>query len=349
MRPKSLLLLALALGCGLIASIGISQVMDHKDQSQGYETEEVYVAKYDISVGQEITEDAIVLEKWPVDKVHVDVIRELDKIVGRRPATKIFKGDQIHAAKLRDADDRTPTEMIPDGMRVVTVKVDAVSGAAGLLRPGDRVDVQLFVKANPPAGIPHTQTSTLLQDIQVFGIDQHINQSQEDGDGAPVPRTIGLLVTPKQGKTVTLASSIGTINLILRHPGEQTSADEVTQEPVTIEELLGLATVGNNRDMEQGPKEDSKGKGFMAILGDAIGQMKAEPAPTGPAWTIEILEGADLRRVEFNDGSLPHSVDISKGAGLLTPSLPFVNVQPSASPSAEEEEEAPFGKDFLGE
>ena len=45
MRPKSLILLALALGCGLIASIGISQVLDSKNNKPAVvETTPIYVA-----------------------------------------------------------------------------------------------------------------------------------------------------------------------------------------------------------------------------------------------------------------------------------------------------------------
>ena len=54
MRAKSLALLVLALGCGLVASIGITQVM----KKEGGETADgdavaVYVAKEDVGHGHE--------------------------------------------------------------------------------------------------------------------------------------------------------------------------------------------------------------------------------------------------------------------------------------------------------
>ncbi len=50
MRPKSLILLALALGCGLIASIGISQVMKARKGQSGPpgETQAILVALIDV-------------------------------------------------------------------------------------------------------------------------------------------------------------------------------------------------------------------------------------------------------------------------------------------------------------
>ena len=55
MRPKSLMLLVLALGCGLVASIGISQVMDRNaKQPTAVETTPIYVALHNINLGDPI-------------------------------------------------------------------------------------------------------------------------------------------------------------------------------------------------------------------------------------------------------------------------------------------------------
>ena len=52
MRGKSLALLVLALGCGLVASLGITQVLAKRgDPSAPSDTTPVYVAKADIATG----------------------------------------------------------------------------------------------------------------------------------------------------------------------------------------------------------------------------------------------------------------------------------------------------------
>ncbi len=356
MRPKSLLLLALALGCGLIASIGISQVMDHKGPSKGYETEQVYVAKHDINVNEEITEEALVLEDWPVDKVHVDAIRELDKIVGRRPATKIFKGDQLHEAKLvAEGAAPIPTMTIPKGtgMRVIQIKVDAVSGGAGLLRPGDHVDLQLFLKANPQQGIAETQTLTLLKDIQVFAVEQQLTQRQEDADGAPVPRTVGLLVTEHQSRKVNLASKIGSLTLVMRHPDDVADANNSKDiEPTTIEEILTEAGVGDRKRSHGQETEDTGKPSFADQMVGIIKSFKDSAAveDTKSDGYTDIIEGGEIRRVEFYKGNaqLPHSYPINQGTGWSAPSLPFVGSPAQSEPSSQEETES-VGAGFFGE
>ena len=53
MRPKSMILIVIALGCGLIASIGISQVMEKRavEVPVVAPTESIYVALTDIPSG----------------------------------------------------------------------------------------------------------------------------------------------------------------------------------------------------------------------------------------------------------------------------------------------------------
>src|SRR5580658_4035513 len=61
------------------------------------------------------------------------------KMVARTPFTK---GEPIMLSRL--ANEKDPSFLaasLPKGMRVVTIAVDQVSGVAGFIFPGDRVDV----------------------------------------------------------------------------------------------------------------------------------------------------------------------------------------------------------------
>ena len=103
MRPKSLLLLALALGCGLVASIGISQVMDRNGHSQAkLETVPIYVALHNINLGDPIDAKMLSLQEWPKDKVPHGAISTLEELQGRRPRTAIIEGEPILEGKLLD-------------------------------------------------------------------------------------------------------------------------------------------------------------------------------------------------------------------------------------------------------
>jgi pilus assembly protein CpaB len=144
MRPKSLMLLLLALGCGLVASIGISQVIESRNRAAApaMEKEPIYVATQDIKVNQPLTPQIVNLEEWPKEKIPADAIRDLKEIQGQRSGTTILAGEPLRKAKF--AMDKRIDE-IPAGYRVVAVSADAVSSAGYLLQPGDRVDVLMYV------------------------------------------------------------------------------------------------------------------------------------------------------------------------------------------------------------
>ncbi|MFV2067848.1 MAG: Flp pilus assembly protein CpaB [Pirellulales bacterium] len=320
MRPKSLLLLTLALGCGLVASIGISQVLDRKGgQGQAtVETEPIFVAKTDINLGDTITEEVLNFEEWPKDKIPAGAMRDLKELVGRRPRTKVYQGEPILDMKLVAADGRDdPAQQVPAGFRVVSVRVDAHNGGAGLLRPGDRVDVQLYAKKDLRAGITRTVTKTILKEVRVFAVGQEFRRDTTD-DNAPMPRTVSLVVTPQQADKLTLATRLGEINLIIRNPDDTTDA---RSEGCTPADLFVASKV--NRD------EERKGSTGNAFLGFMKGLVSASATPTtaspvevtetevaavGP-WTILLLEGNEMREVEVKqDGLITNAFDAAQAA-----------------------------------
>ena len=71
MRPKSMILILIALGCGLIASIGISQVVEKNGNGEveKVQTSPIYVASQDINLKEELTAQRVKLEEWPVDRI----------------------------------------------------------------------------------------------------------------------------------------------------------------------------------------------------------------------------------------------------------------------------------------
>lgn len=312
MRPKSLLLLTLALGCGLVASIGISQVLDRKSKSgPAPKTEAIYIAKVDINLGDALTEELLNLEEWPADKVPSGVIRTFDELAGRRPRTKIYKGEPILEAKLIAADARDhPAQQVPPGYRIVSVRVSVETGGAGLLRPGDRVDVQLFTKRDPRRGIAETQTRTILKEIRVFAVDQDFRASEQD-EASPA-RTISLVVTPDQGDKLMLATRLGDINLTIRNPDDTLNVESAG---ANIQDLL-LSSTGNPDKERGGSKEPSgRGTGFLSFMeavrsaaSKSAAMLAAAPVATAPGpWTMLVLEGSEVRQVQVDrNGYFPN-------------------------------------------
>jgi pilus assembly protein CpaB len=295
MRPKSLLLLALALGCGLVASIGISQVMDRNGHSQAkLETVPIYVAIHNINLGDPIDAKMLSLQEWPKDKVPHGAISTLEELQGRRPRAAIIEGEPILEGKLLDKGQMAdPIRQITKGMRLYTIKVDAEKSAAGLLGPGDRVDVQLFVRKDQRTGVETAKSKVILQNVRVFAVDQAVQRSAEGGEERSVAKTISLLLKPEQASKLALAAQIGEISLIPRNPDDEEPA--ATPE-TTVDDLLTSGDM-NSRAKEQGaakhPAEDHNATNAL------LSAVRAVAAPK-PPFRMEIVEAQGVREVLFD-------------------------------------------------
>ena len=272
MSPKSLVLLAIALGCGLVASIAISQVIDSKNQAV-VETTPIYVAMQNINLGDPVDDAMVSLQEWPADKVPVGAITTWEDIEDRRPRTAIFEGEPLLDGKfLERGQTQDPISSIPPGMRLKTVSVDARKSAAGLLSPGDRVDVQIFVHRNDRENIPHPFTKLILQNIRVFAVDQAVQRNGDGTEARTIAKTVSLIVTPSQANRMTTAENLGEISLIPRHPDDDQIVDDSEQ---SADFLLG-SSESNSREKEQGLNERG-GEGSGVEGYDQTTQVEMDP------------------------------------------------------------------------
>jgi pilus assembly protein CpaB len=242
-----------ALGCGLVASIGITQVMARRGANQPTkDSAAIFVAQEDIPMGDPISPQLLQLEDWPKDKIPPTALAKMEDIENRRPKSIIFKGSPILDNQLwpkgNSAGGAQP--YIPKGYNVVAVKVDDVSALGGILRPGDRVNVLVYMQSDPSHGVPRTEVRTILQDVKVFGINEVFEPDAAGGDKKlSNARTVELLLTPRQAQAATLASELGRIRLTLR----SLEVDEAPPPPGTDStQLFGTGPEKSDRNKESG-------------------------------------------------------------------------------------------------
>ncbi len=296
MRPKSIILLALALGCGLVASIGISQVMDRRGSKPAVlETEAIYVAKVDINLGEMLTAETVKLDNWPKSKLPMGAVTSLEDLLERRPRTKIYEGEPIVEVKLRAKnaiDD--PSQQIPKGYRVVPVAVKKDTGGSGLIGPGDRVDVQLFAKKK--GAISRTVVKTVLTNIRVFAVNTTFRRGAGEDDKLPKASVVSLLVTPDQANILTLAIEIGQIKMIIRNPDDNS---KVVDKAVTVSDLF--KEDAGDREKERASVKPKASPNWMDLLAQAATAGRAQRPP----WSVELLQGASRTEVLFDDNGQP--------------------------------------------
>jgi pilus assembly protein CpaB len=334
MRPKSIILLTLALGCGLVASIGINQVMAnrHAVPADTSQTTPIFVAATDIGIGDPLTPQVLKLEPWPNDKLPGGSLGKLEEVEGRRSRSKFYPGEPILEAKLlpKGESGASAIDLIPKGMRVVPIRVDAVTGASGMILPGDRVDMLVHLPEQPTKGVPRAITRTFLHNVKVFAVDDLYDRPGTESNTLAA-KTISVMVTPEQAELVALACQLGTVQLVMR------SANDDVAEHTAGADLQKLLLGHSDLD-----KATDEGEDFLASLkpkeppppAPVVTQPEPQPVPE-PAedvFTMVIIDGNKPREEKFRRGKLvvPPAIE-----GAPEPQVPASVDQP---PETEEED-----------
>ncbi len=137
-------------------------------------------------------------------------------LIGAMVRNSIAPGDPILVSNIaRPHDSGFLAAVVAPGMRAVTVAVDAVTGTAGLIWPGDHVDVLLLQTTDDvtkPIG-RRVASETILHGVRVVAIDQQLAQGAEPGaKDAPAARTITLEVEPRQAERLAVAARLGRLS-----------------------------------------------------------------------------------------------------------------------------------------
>lgn len=315
MRMKSLILIFIALGCGLVASIGISQVMDRGGSSGNLEVEQILVALADIDIGSKLDANNVKLEDWPKAKVPEGAIRRLDEVKDKFANSRFFKGEPIHISKVSDQLGNIATK-VPQGYRAMPVKVDEDT-VMKAISPGDRVDVMVFLRKNLPE-IPETGAFTILKNVRVFAVNTNTERATDGKAEAANFRTVSLLVKPEHSRELVIAGQLGKIMLTLRRPDEIDEASEAEVTPLD-EILSGKAKLASDPPAAAAPT-NPQGQGFLGFVKDTgalTSPPNIQPAPAAePQWKMLILGPAETQQFEWLDKTnLPIKSTFGNGGG----------------------------------
>jgi len=209
---------------------------------------QVLVATESLDVGSFVDPDSVRWQDWPRNSVlpaHLERGEiSLDDLTGAVVRQQISEGEPIIDGKMVKPGDRGfLAAVLTPGMRAVSIAVNAVSGNAGLIFPGDRVDVILTQTLengegeNDPARA--TVGETITRYVRVIAVDQRVGG--ENPNEGKVARTVTLEVTPRQAEVIAVGSELGRLALSLRSLGivegiEDEATYEVSREDLELPE-----------------------------------------------------------------------------------------------------------------
>ncbi|MCA9113904.1 MAG: Flp pilus assembly protein CpaB [Planctomycetaceae bacterium] len=344
MKMKSVVLLAVAAGCGLVAMLGVQQALSGREASP-QETGDVLVALTDVPPGVPLDETNVKFRQWPKEQIPAGAVTTLEEYEACALRVRAYAGEIILKAKLGEPGVFGAASEIPTGMRVVTVSVDLTMIASGMIRPGDRVDVVVSYRSR--AGDSRgavSRTQTVLEYIKVFATDNVRDMSGQE-NGSIAAKNISLLATPEQANLLKLAENMGKLHLTLR-----SRTDDQPSQVAAIDERIfaeAEASMGEDNGLLEkeiaakstalGVVEPKEERSIRDLLMESSGSAPAadpavavnepveleageivEEVPEVPTWKITIYAGDE---VQEKDIEIPASM-LPKPEVQLTPDVP---------------------------
>lgn len=212
MKSKSLSLMLIAIGCGLVAAYLTAKLTAGPSEAKVA----IPVATAEVKIGTVIKEPAKFFAMTEVSEAQaagrVDAIEKLkDKIVTRT----VRAGESVYTDDLSANFGINP----PKGHKAMAIKTTPDAAVAGFIMPGSRVDVLATIEE----GQGKQEVLTVLQNQEVLAVDK-ISMRPDGQSAVDTINTVTLAVTPMNAQKLELAlkKSGGTVRLLLRDQNDTT-------------------------------------------------------------------------------------------------------------------------------
>jgi len=186
------------------------------------EVHEVLVAGVTLPAGSFIKPSHVTWQRWPTDDVPDSYVlkgaRDMAEMVGALVRRGISAGEPVtDGAVVKPGERGFLAAVLTPGMRAVSVPVNAISSNAGLIFPGDRVDVILTQTLDEEDTHRARRVSeTVLRDIRVIAMGAEVSDEPAEGKAHEKARTATFEVTPRQAEKIALVTELGKLSLSLR-------------------------------------------------------------------------------------------------------------------------------------
>jgi len=308
MRNKRLIIaIAAAVVFGLIAAVSVSRYLA-KAQAYTKNLNNVVVAKVDIPVGTRIIAEQLGVVQLPRSAAPEGTFinPEDQNLIGRVAVVRIAAREPITESRLAPLGSAAGlSSVIPEGYRAMNVRVDDVVGISGFIMPGALVDVVVVI--DPPENDSHRErvSKIVLQNIKVLANGANLDKPKNEKEVERV-KTVTLQVTPEQTEKLALASSEGRLQLVMRNSIDQ--GDEVTtgatkKSLLSGERALPLPGEDAEKDAKpvHHPSAAPKRVRPRAMASETAAKVNTPAAPAVARPSIEVIEGAKKKNVEFPD------------------------------------------------
>ena len=306
MKPKTMILMVVAVVCGLAASYMTSRLLAERSGPDDQKKVTILVARKNLERGVGIKSPHDMFQEKLVTEENAPqgFIANFDELKGRVLHRSLRKDDFVTGGDLLNEKDTIMDNMLANGYQAVGIRVNVESIAGGFASlPLSRVDIYATVRRGDDKS---SFTKLLLQNVLVLAADTHINRP-DDGKPAIVATTVTVALKPEDILKVNLVKEFGPLALALRKFGD-TQKSELPK--FSMEEFLGDG---------KGSKETTE----IAEVLPKTGDKSLVPAPNGPKTRVHkvwVFNGSKQDLVEFtldqNDEVVTHRVLQSRDSSV---------------------------------
>ena len=289
----------IAILVAVAATYSVFKVLESTKASNRVATAPVIIAARDINEGVLIDRLALTVAQWPVATVPVGAYGSVDSVAGRVARVPIFNGEPIVPGRLApEGTEPGLISKITPGKRAKAIRINDVSGIAGLIPPNSRVDVVLTTSLGNSA-----RTGRIfMQNMRVLAMQTATAKTE---DGRPIPATVATLeVTPEELELLAVAQAQGTLELALRGYGDPDSVKTGGATTADLERRMRNAPasrpVQNTAPRRQAP--------ITRIVAETVLVPQPVPVAAKPAKPdtnkVEIFRGAARQELKFGKDSI---------------------------------------------
>jgi pilus assembly protein CpaB len=253
------------------------------------------VALRSLAATRNITVDDVALK--PVAVVPERYFTKLQDVVGRAPLIDIDAGAPVTPRYFIESN--ILARLIPEGHQAMSLEISDVVAVGGFVRPGDEVDLLMFIRA----GQGPAQSRVLLEKVLVLAYEDRIIErpqglTKDEGrsDKRSRVRTVVVAIPDAMTTKVMLGASLGEIRLALLRQSvagaeaeaeaEFDSANPLPPAPEKLAEQVKLL-------------EQDKTKREKVITLNELTQLAAKKTtkPKPRPYVIEVFRGSALQKV----------------------------------------------------
>jgi pilus assembly protein CpaB len=212
----------IAILVAIAATFGVYRVLEATKASNRVATGPVVVAARDLTEGSGVDRMAVVVAQWPVPTIPAGAFTSVDSVAGRVARVNIYKGEPLVPGRLAPEGTSPGLEVkITPGKRAMSLRINDVTGIAGMIQPNSRVDVMVTMESPSTQG--RRVAKLFMSNMRVLAIGAAV---QRGDDGRPINATVGTLeVTPEEAERLAIAQVQGQIQFVLRGYGDPDSVN----------------------------------------------------------------------------------------------------------------------------